>query len=282
MTAPTPAGDRLPGAPQLPPDPFAVAEPLPPPPEDPLPPSRAADAGWRKRVATRLVQAAWRWVDRAGEIVPGTAAAAEFGSFGAGSCIGFPHATLMGVRAIHIGAGTLIGRNATLSVGYGPSATKLPARGLVIGDRCVLGARVSLTAHESIEVGDAVWFGQSVFVSDASHGYQDPDSPIGEQLGHHQPVRIGSGSWIGHGAIILPGTTIGRNVVVAAGSVVRGTVEDHAVVGGVPAKVIRRLEPGVGWVGNSGDVRPLLTLEELVALGLRRAPEPTGSGQEPG
>jgi len=48
-----------------------------------------------------------------------------------------------------------------------------------------------------------------VFVSDPSHGYQDPETPIGAQLGAHQPVAIGSGSWIGHGAIILPGTTIG-------------------------------------------------------------------------
>lgn len=235
------------------------------------PPSRADDASWPKRLANRVVQRAWHWVDRAGEIVPGTAAAARFGALGAGSCIGFPHATLMNVGSIHIGAGTLIGRNATLSVGYGPTATQLPERGLVIGDRCVLGARVSLTAHESIEIGDAVWFGQSVFVSDASHGYQDPESPIGEQLGDHQPVRIGSGSWIGHGAIILPGTTIGRNVVVAAGSVVRGTIEDHAVVGGVPAKLIRRLEPGIGWVGNGGDVRPVWSTDELVLRGLRPA-----------
>jgi acetyltransferase-like isoleucine patch superfamily enzyme len=70
-------------------------------------------------------------------------------------------------------------------------------------------------------------------------------------------VVIGSGTWIGHGSIILPGTTIGRNVVVAAGSVVRGVVEDHAVVGGAPARVLRRFEPGVGWVTAGGDVRPL-------------------------
>jgi hypothetical protein len=44
---------------------------------------------------------------------------------------------------------------------------------------------------------------------------------------------------------------------VAAGAVVRGEVEDHAVVAGTPARVVRRLEPGVGWVGASGDVRPL-------------------------
>ena len=197
------------------------------------------------------------WLDRAGTIVPGTGAAEEFGSFGAGSSIGFPVATLMGTRSIHIGARTLIGRQVTLSVGYGPGDPGIPERGLVVGDRCVIGARSTLVAHDSIEIGDDVWFGQGVFVADASHGYQDPDVPIGEQFGAHQPVRIGAGTWIGHGAIVLPGATVGRNVVVAAGSVVRGDVPDHSVVGGAPAKVLRRFEPGVGWVGAGGDLRPI-------------------------
>jgi acetyltransferase-like isoleucine patch superfamily enzyme len=218
----------------------------------------------RKRWVNRGVQAAWGWLDRAGEIVPGTKAGDAFGHLGEGSCIAFPAATLMGVGAIHIGARTLVGRQVTLSVGYGPDDTNVPDRALVIGDRCVIGARTSLTAHSSITVGDDVWFGQDVFVSDASHGYQDLETPIGRQLGLHQPVVVGAGSWVGHGAIILPGTTIGRNVVVAAGSVVRGSVEDYAVVGGAPARVLRRYEPGVGWTTPSGDVRPVL--QPLVAI----------------
>lgn len=198
-------------------------------------------------------------MERVGDIAPGTDLADRFGTFGSGSCLAFPLAAVVNPGAIHVGRDTLIGKYSTLSVGYGPTQSPLPERGLVIGDRCVLGARVCITAHESIVIGDDVWFGQDVFVSDASHGYQDPEVPIGRQFGSHQPVSIGSGSWIGHGAMILPGTTIGRNVVVAAGSVVRGAVEDHAIVGGVPARVIRRLEPGRGWVSASGagDVREL-------------------------
>lgn len=211
-----------------------------------------------KRLANAAVLAGRRWLDRAGEITPGTRAAEGFGSFGSDSSIGFPAATLMGTRSIHLGSDVLVGRNVTLSVGYGVNDPGAPERGLVIGDRSVIGARCSLVAHASIEIGADVWFGQDVFVCDASHGYQDPEMPIGEQFGAHQPVRIGAGSWIGHGAIILPGTTIGRNVVVAAGSVVRGEIPDHSVVGGAPARVLRRFEPGVGWVGTSGDVRPVL------------------------
>jgi acetyltransferase-like isoleucine patch superfamily enzyme len=209
------------------------------------------------RLTNRAVHAAWRWLQRTGDIVPGTRAGDAFGTLGEASSIGFPAATLMNTGSIHVGARTLIGRGVTLSVGYHQGAANAPERGLVIGDRCVIGARSSLTAHTSIELGDDVWFGQDVFVSDASHGYQDIAVPIGRQLGEHQAVVIGAGTWVGHGSIILPGTTIGRNVVVAAGSVVRGTVEDYAVVGGAPARVLRAFEPGIGWVTPKGDVRPL-------------------------
>jgi acetyltransferase-like isoleucine patch superfamily enzyme len=218
------------------------------------------------RLLNRGVHAAQRWVARAGEIVPGTHAADRFGSFGEGTCIDYPPATLLNVQAIHLGSGTLVGRHATLSVGYGVGDLHLAGRGLFIGDRCVLGARTTITAHERIEIGDAVFFGQGVFVTDASHGYQDPGLPIGKQLGAHQPVSIGSGTWVGHGAVILPGASIGRNVVVAAGAVVRGVIEDFAVVAGSPARVVRRLEPGVGWVGSS-DVRPVVDQAQLFADG---------------
>lgn len=213
-------------------------------------------------------------MDEAGAIQPGTDLADAFGSFGARSYMTYPMGTLFGQRSIHIGEGTLIGAHCTMLVGYSPADEVLPERGLVIGDRCVIGAGTILTAHDSITIDDDVWFGRDVFVSDASHGYQDPETPIGLQLGAKQPVTIGAGSWIGHGAIILPGTTIGRQVVVGAGSVVRGTVEDHAVVAGVPAKVVRRLEPEVGWVATSGssDVRPAWTAAEVAAMLAGRTP----------
>lgn len=206
-------------------------------------------------LAHRLVHAGLRWVDRVGEVVPGTPIARGFGSFGAGTCIDFPPATLLNTHAIHLGHDTLVGRAATLAAGYAVGDPRLPERALVIGDRCLLGARLTVLAHERVELGDDVFFGQGVFVTDSSHGYQDPSRPVGAQFGTHDPVTVGSGSWVGHGAVLLPGARLGRNVVVAAGAVVRGEVEDHAVVAGNPARVVRRLEPGVGWVSASGDVR---------------------------
>jgi carbonic anhydrase/acetyltransferase-like protein (isoleucine patch superfamily) len=207
-------------------------------------------------------------IAEAGAIQPGTDLAESFGSFGAASYIAYPMGSLFGERAIHVGTGTLVGAHSTLTVGHSPDDAVLPAEGLRIGDRCVIGARAILTAHHSITIGDDVWFGQDVFVSDSGHGYQDPETPIGKQLGQHAAVVIGPGSWLGHGAIVLPGTRIGRNVVVGAGSVVRGVVPDHSVVAGVPAKIVRTLEPGVGWVPTSGtgEIRPAWTTAQVEAM----------------
>ena len=220
------------------------------------------------RVTNAVIQRGWARLRVAGAIAPGTAAAEEFGSFGEGSVIAFPTATIYGQRSIHLGSNTMVSTWITLAAGYGPDQSTLAPRALVIGDRCVIGMRSGIVAHESIELGDDVWFGQDIYVTDANHGYQDPLTPIGRQLGEHEPVRIGSGTWIGHGSVVLAGATIGRNVVVAAGSVVRGNIPDHAVIGGVPAKVIRRYEPGVGWVrpDGGGDVKPEIETVDLDEL----------------
>jgi maltose O-acetyltransferase len=59
------------------------------------------------------------------------------------------------------------------------------------------------------------------------------------------PVRIGNDVWIGGNVTILPGVTIGNNVVVAAGAVVTKDVPDNSLVGGVPARIIREIENDV-------------------------------------
>lgn len=191
-----------------------------------------------RRLLGRAVHAGWYQLRKYGAIAPGTDIADRFGSFGTGSILTFPQSALYGEAHIHVGTQTLVNGWCTLAAGYAPEQVDVPERALVIGDRCLIGMRSSIVAHESVEVGDDVWFGQDVFVTDSNHGFEDPDVPIGRQLGTHQPVSIGSGSWIGHGAIVLPGTRIGRNVVVAAGAVVRGEVPDHSVVGGVPARAL--------------------------------------------
>ncbi|HYI60498.1 MAG TPA: acyltransferase [Acidimicrobiales bacterium] len=213
----------------------------------------------RRRMVNAALHRGYRWARSAGAIAPGTAAAGRFGSFGPGSLVAFPWSTLYGEGQIHLGRDTLVGAWSTLATGYSPEQGTVPPRALVIGDRCVIGLRAGIVAHESIEIGHDVWFGQDVFVTDSNHSYADLDVPIGRQLGKHQPVTIGDGSWIGHGAVILPGARIGRMAIVAAGSVVRGEVPDRCIVGGVPARLLRVIsedEREGGPAGHPDLLRP--------------------------
>ena len=85
--------------------------------------------------------------------------------------------------------------------------------------------------------------GADIYVTDHNHRFDDPDTPIARQWVNEAPVVIGAGSWLGAGVVVLPGTTLGRNVVVGAGSVVKGEFPDRSVIAGVPAKVVRRPPP---------------------------------------
>ncbi len=118
---------------------------------------------------------------------------------------------------------------------------------LQIGARCSIGRGSHLVAHRSVVIGDDVMTGPSCYVTDQNHVYADPETPVGQQWPVEDPVEIGPGSWLGAGAIVLPGTRLGRNTVVGAGAVVRGEFPDHAVLAGVPARVVRRYQPGTGW-----------------------------------
>jgi serine acetyltransferase len=200
-----------------------------------------------QQVAWRLVHRAWRSVQQLGVITADTPAGRRFASFGDGSLIGFPAGSVYGEKWIMIGAGTMIGAQVTLSAGMLPGQDLGDAPVLRVGDRCVIGRGSHIVAHQSIVIGDDVFTGPYVYITDQNHGYADPDTPIGRQWPSNTAVSIGPGTWLGAGAIVLPGACIGRNVVVAAGSVVRGQVPDRCVVAGVPARVVREYSAAGGW-----------------------------------
>ena len=206
---------------------------------------------WRWNIARRAalwraVHWGWREFQQAGLVTADTPAGRAFGRFGKGSIMAFPPGSVFGEQGMDIGSDTLIGQLVTMSAGILPGQDFLGLTVLSIGDRCVIGRGSHIVAHQSVVIEDDVWTGPYVYITDQNHGYEDPDTPIGKQLPSNRPVHIGAGSWLGAGAIVLPGARIGRNVVVAAGSVVRGTVPDHCVVAGVPAKVIREHTQS-GW-----------------------------------
>ncbi|MES2064607.1 MAG: DapH/DapD/GlmU-related protein [Bacteroidota bacterium] len=90
-----------------------------------------------------------------------------------------------------------------------------------------------------ITLEDNVLIGPKVNLITTGH----PLSPAERMATISHPIRIKKGAWIGANATILPGVTIGEYAVVAAGAVVSKDVPDHTIVGGVPAKIIKSIEP---------------------------------------
>jgi serine acetyltransferase len=205
---------------------------------------RIGDA--RRALVWRAAHWGWREFQRAGVVTADTPAGQAFREFGRGSVMAFPAGSVFGESWITVGEGTLIAALVTMSAGLVPGQDLGPDPVLRIGDRCVIGRGSHIVAHQSLEIGDDVWTGPYVYITDQNHGYADPDVPIGRQVPVNRAVSIGAGSWLGAGAIVLPGARIGRNVVIAAGSVVRGEVPDRCVVAGVPAKIVRE-HSGDGW-----------------------------------
>ena len=189
--------------------------------------------------ANEALHRALALVRRYGAIGPRSRRGRRFGAFGDGSMICFPPAALFNEHYIHIGAATMIGPNVTLSAGMVPGQHCLTDPVVRIGDRCLIGRGSGIVGHLSIDIGDDVWTGHHVYITDQNHGYDDVDLPISRQSMPERPVRIGAGSWLGHGTVVLPGADIGRHVVVGANSVVTGTLPDYCVAVGNPARVVK-------------------------------------------
>jgi acetyltransferase-like isoleucine patch superfamily enzyme len=205
-----------------------------------------------RHVLTSAVHWSRAWVADIGAIGSGDPRARRFGAFGWGACLVYPQGTIYNEQYIHVGEGTIVGPGVCLTAGMAPGQTMASDPVVRIGARCVIGRGSHIVGHWSIDIGDDIQTGPYVYITDQNHSYVDPDVPIGRQWPVEASVRIGSGSWLGANAIILPGADIGEHVVVAAGSVVRGTIPDHSVVAGVPARVVRRWEPGEGWLAVPG------------------------------
>jgi acetyltransferase-like isoleucine patch superfamily enzyme len=108
-----------------------------------------------------------------------------------------------------------------------------------IGAKSVLGQECTLTCFRRIKIGRDCIIADKVMMLDFDHGVVDVDRPIREQGIYKRAVEIGHNCWIGYGASILRGVKVGQNCVIGTNSVVTKDVPDNAVVGGVPAKVLR-------------------------------------------
>jgi acetyltransferase-like isoleucine patch superfamily enzyme len=113
---------------------------------------------------------------------------------------------------------------------------------LSIGAKAVLGQECTLSCYQHISIGRECIIADRTMLIDFDHGMVDVERPIREQGIYKRDVRIGHNVWIGYGACILRGVTVGNNAVIGTLSVVTRSVPANAVVGGVPAKLIRMRE----------------------------------------
>lgn len=162
----------------------------------------------------------------------------------------FPNARLIRLpfdirngRFIKLGKGFTSGRGCRIEA-YPLSGTKNPA--ILIGSNVQINDYVHITSSESVTIGNNVLIASKVYISDVSHGSYKSDncsapevSPADREL-ITSPVIINDNVWIGDGACILPGVTIGYGCIIGANAVVNKSIPAKSIAAGIPAKVVKR------------------------------------------
>jgi acetyltransferase-like isoleucine patch superfamily enzyme len=175
-----------------------------------------------------------------------------------------PGARLCAARGIQIGPGTEIHDGATLAACHLEAWAGVDdesAGEIVIGARCAImpgailascGGRIEigddvsinpycvLYGHGGLTIGAGARIAAHTVIIPANHVFSDPDRPLRDQGYTARGVRIGADVWIGAGARILDGVTVGDRAVIGAGSVVTRDVAPGQVVGGVPARPLHQ------------------------------------------
>jgi acetyltransferase-like isoleucine patch superfamily enzyme len=111
-----------------------------------------------------------------------------------------------------------------------------------IGAKTVFGQECTISAFQHVSIGRECVIADRVMLIDFDHGMVEVDRPVREQGIYKRDVRVGHNVWIGYGACILRGVTVGDNAVIGTNAVVTRDVPANAIVGGVPARVIRMRE----------------------------------------
>ena len=144
-------------------------------------------------------------------------------------------------KAIHFGKKVTISKGSRLEA-IGKWDGKTPK--LIIGDYTTILYYFHCGAALSVNIGRNVLIASRVYITDHDHVFDDPVLSAQENSALRcAPVVIGDGCWIGEGAVILKGVTIGERAVVGANAVVTRDVPPWTIVGGIPARVIRTIEP---------------------------------------
>jgi acetyltransferase-like isoleucine patch superfamily enzyme len=110
---------------------------------------------------------------------------------------------------------------------------------IYLGKKSYIGSYSVIGSNESIEIGNNVMIADGVSIRDTDHRFDRLDIPMIEQGIVTAPIVIKDDVWIGYGAVITKGVTIESGAIIAANAVVTKDVPSNAIVGGVPAKLIR-------------------------------------------
>lgn len=110
---------------------------------------------------------------------------------------------------------------------------------VIIGDHTRIGLHNTIIGP--VTIGSHVNLAQGITITALNHNFDDSEKRIDQQGISTKEVVLEDDIWVGANAVILPGVTIGKHAVVAAGAIVTKDVPPHSLVAGVPAKVIRRI-----------------------------------------
>jgi acetyltransferase-like isoleucine patch superfamily enzyme len=110
---------------------------------------------------------------------------------------------------------------------------------VIIGAKTVLGQECTISAYQHVRIGEQCVIADRAMFIDFDHGVVDVERPIRVQGIYKRDVDVGSNVWIGYGACILRGVRVGDNSIIGTNAVVTRDVPANAVVGGIPAKVLR-------------------------------------------
>jgi len=119
-----------------------------------------------------------------------------------------------------------------------PHAAKTAA--IIIRKGAGLGCNMRIFAAGMIFIGENVLFSENVHLSDSEHVFDDERGPVESGVQFKGPISIGSNSFVGKNVVVLPGVTLGERCVVGANAVVSKSFPDGSVIGGVPAKLLKR------------------------------------------
>lgn len=101
---------------------------------------------------------------------------------------------------------------------------------------------VMVAAHQLVEIGDHCMFANGCFISDATHRFDDPDTPVPWQgFRSKGPTRLGDNVWCGTNVVVTSGVSVGRRAVIGANSVVTTDIPEFSLAAGVPARVLRHI-----------------------------------------